>query len=63
MNWVFTRIPVWAELVYIKQFQISGYVNKHLTRFVWFDTFKLLMFLVKIPEKNYLARKCIIYPK
>ena len=65
MNWVFTRMPVWAELVYIKQFQISGYVNKRLTRFVcnWFDTSKLLMVLVKIPKKNYLARKCISYPK
>ena len=38
MNWVFMRMPVWAELVYIKQFQIFGYVKKHLTRFVWFDT-------------------------
>ena len=44
MNWVFTRMPVWAELVYIKQFQIFDYVNKRLTRFVRFETFKLLMF-------------------
>ena len=63
MNWVFTRMPVWAELVYIKQFQIFGYVNKRLTRFVWFDTSKLLIFLVKVPEKNYLVRECINHPK
>ena len=40
-----------------KQFQIFGCVNKHLTRFVWFDTAKLLMFRVKVSEKNYLVRK------
>ena len=60
MNWVFTRMLVWAELVYIKQFQIFGYVNKHLTKFVWFDTSKLLMFYVKVPEKNNLVRKALI---
>ena len=44
-------LPVWAELVYIKQFQIFGYVNKRLTRFVWSDTSKLLMFRDKVPEE------------
>ena len=63
MNWVITRMSVWAELVYIKQFQIFGYVNKSLTRFVWFDTSKLLMFSVKVPEKNNLVRKRINHPK
>ena len=51
MKWVFTRMPVRAELVYIKQFQIFGYVNKHLTRFVWLDTSKLLVLELKSPRK------------
>ena len=51
MNWVFTCMPVWAELVYMKQFQIFGYVNKRLTRFGWFDTSKLLMFWVDVSRK------------
>ena len=63
MKWVFTRMPVRAELVYIKQFQIFGYVNKRLTRFVWLDTSKLLVFGVKVPEKDNLVRKCINHPK
>ena len=63
MNWIFTCMPVRAELVYIKHFQIFGYVNKCLTTFAWLDTSKLLMFRVKVPEKNYLVRKCINHPK
>ena len=38
---------------------VSIFVNKRSTRFVWFDTFKLLMFRVKFSEKNDLFRKCI----
>ena len=34
---VITRMSVWVQLLYIKSFQIVGYVNKPLTRFVWFD--------------------------
>ena len=63
MDWDLTCMPVWAELVHIKQFQIFGYVNKCLNRFVWFDTSKLLMFRAKVPEKNYVVQKCINHPK
>ena len=60
MKWVFTRMPVREEFVYIKQFQTFGYVNKRLTRFVWLDTSKLLVFGVKVPERDNLIRSTLI---
>ena len=58
MNWVFMHMPVWAELVYIKQVSIFGYVNKRLTRFVFGLTHpNCLRFELKVPEKNNLVRK------
>ena len=35
---VMLHMSVWTQLVYIKQFQIFGYVNKRFTRYVWLDT-------------------------
>ena len=51
MKWVLTRMSVGAKLVYIKQFQIFGYVNKRLTRYVCLTHPNCLCFELKSPRK------------